>query len=297
MPSRKSRKVLKEVQDEEPELPLCLDRVGVRGVRRRIVTQSPKGPMVFDVTFDAYVDLPASRRGIHMSRNVEAFVEAIDQARARGAPSVEAVLTDACQVLLDKHPYASRAELKVNTTFFYEEDFVRPPSEEAADVAIAVTVHRDGSKQHSVSVSVYGATVCPSAQETFHEIEGTPLNLSPSHSQRAKLTLSAVTKGFFVRVEDLIDAARLSFSAPAASLVKREDEHLIVKRSFERPRLVEDLVRYALHNLYHVLKACNCPKDARLTVEAESLESIHAHNAYAMRATTLEELERESSGK
>ena len=285
---RKSKKVLKEIQDEEPEIPLSIDKVGVRGVRRRIVTQSPKGPLFFDVVLDAYVDLPANRRGIHMSRNIEAFIEAIDQARVKGAPLIENVLEDACLILLEKHPYASKAEIKANTTFFYNEDFAGISSEEAANVSIVVIVDKNGSRHYSISVSVYGMTVCPSAQETYHQIEGTPLHKSPSHSQRAKLTLTVSTKGFFVRIEDLIDAARLAFSAPATSLLKREDEHLLVKKAFEKPRLVEDLVRYALHNVYHILRSNNCPEDTLISVEAESFESIHIHNAYASRTVTLE---------
>jgi len=287
-----------EVQEEEPEVALRINRVGVKGVRKKVTIYTPQGQLQFDVEMDAYVDLPVSRRGIHMSRNIEAFVEAIEQAQKEKPAILEEVLSSGCRRLLQKHPYATRAEMVAKTTYYYEEDFftgVRTP--QAADVVITTMLDRGGRNKRSVSVSILGITVCPSAQAMYSRMEKTRLPHTPSHSQRAKLTVQVSTEGRFVRLEQLIDAARRAFSAPTVSLLKKSQEHLIIRHAFERPRFIEDLVRYALRNVYRVLLGGKYPKNTVLHVEAESYESVHPHNAYASRTATLRELMDEENGK
>lgn len=284
-----------EVQEEKPEVALKINRVGIKGLRRKITIYTPQGPLQFDVEIEAYVDLPNSKRGIHMSRNIEAFVEAIERAQRKRYPLLEDVLWFACRGLLEKHPYAARAEVRAKTTYYYEEDFAGTSAPQAAEVAISATLDRRGRGKRSVSVSVFGMTVCPSAQAMYHKLERTELPHTPSHSQRVKLTVRVTTKERFVRLEQLIDAARKSFSAPAVNLLKKRQEHLLIRRAFKRPRFIEDLVRHALSNVYQVLRSENYPKSTTLYVEAESYESVHPHNAYACRTATLGELARETS--
>jgi GTP cyclohydrolase-4 len=287
-----------EVQEEEPELALRINRVGIRGVRRKVTIYTPKGELQFDVVMDAYVDLPVSKRGIHMSRNIEAFVEAIEQAQRERPAILEEVLSSGCRRLLQKHPYATRAEMIAKTTYYYEEDFTGVNTPQAADVAITTMLDRGGKDKRSVSVSILGITVCPSAQAMYSRMEKTRLPHTPSHSQRAKLTVQVITEGRFVRLEQLIEAARRAFSAPTVSLLKKSQEHLLIRHAFERPRFIEDLVRYALHDVYRMLLADKYPKNTVLHVEAESYESVHPHNAYASRTATLRELmDEEKRGK
>lgn len=279
-----------DIHDEEPEITLKVDRVGVKGVKKKFVTHTPEGRLQYDVVSDAYVDVPRTKRGTHMSRDIEAFVEVMEKARKERAASLEEILHSACRRLLRKHPYASRAEITAKTRYQYEEDFTNLSSSEGADVTITTLLNRKGKNRKSVAVKVPGMTVCPCAQTTYHEVEGGKLSRSPSHTQRVDLSLEATTEERLVRMERLIDAARRAFSAPTVSLLKRSDEYDLIHRAFERPRFIEDLVRHALHNLYHVLLDDGYPEDTSLYVEAESYESIHPHNAYARRRTTLGEL-------
>jgi GTP cyclohydrolase-4 len=53
---------------------------------------------------------------------------------------------------------------------------------------------------------------------------------------------------------------------------------------------VEDVVRDILSNI--LKKYGNLPDDTLLVVRSESEESIHKHNAYAERVTTLAELKK-----
>lgn len=279
-----------EVQEEEPEVALRINRVGIKGVRRKVTIYTPKGELQFDVMMDAYVDLPVSKRGIHMSRNIEAFVEAIEQAQREKPPILEEVLLSGCRRLLQKHLHATRAEMIAKTTYYYEEDFTGVRTPQAADVVITAMLDRGGRDRRSVSVSILGITVCPSAQAMYSKMEKTCLPHTPSHSQRVRLTVQVTTEGRFVRLEQLIDVARRAFSAPTVGLLKKSQEHLLIRHAFERPRFIEDLVRYALYDVYRALISGKYPKNTVLHVEAESYESVHPHNSYASRTATLREL-------
>lgn len=282
-----------EIQEEEPEISLKVNRVGIEGVRKRIVTHSPKGELQFDTTLSAYVDLPKKQRGVHMSRNVEVFQEAIENAREEEIDTLEDVLSEISRNLLEKHDYATHAEVIAKTNFYFEENFSGKKANQAAEVTMTIETDENGKDRRKVAVTIPGMTVCPSAQRTFQELEKTPLSYSPSHSQRATITIEVETNEKFVRLEHLIEAAHNAFSAPSVGLLKREDEHKLVKQAFERPRFIEDLVRHALYNTYQTLVNEGYPDDVILRVNAESFESIHPYNIYAHRNATLKQLKEE----
>jgi len=282
-----------EVQEEEPEIALKVDEIGIKDVKRKILIDSPSGKTHFDTVLDLYVDLPKSQRGVHMSRNFEVFQESIEEAKDEESASLEDLLSRICQNLLEKHEYATQAKIIAKTDYYFKEDFEGKETSQAADVVMRMKVSDSGEDERMTAVTIPGMTVCPSAQKTYHDIEGTPVTQSPSHTQRADLTLRVKTEGKFVRLESLISSARKAFSAPSVSLLKRSEEHELIKRAFERPRFIEDLERHALHNLYHSLIEKGFSKNTEITVEAESYESIHPHNIYARRSTTLGELEEE----
>lgn len=286
-----------EVQEKAPTHTIWIERVGVRGIKRRVTVYSPLGPMTYDVRIDAYVDLPPNRRGVHLSRNIEAFLEAIDEARRGKYKSLEELFKAACNVLLEKHSYAERAEVRGETVYYFEDETFESKVPEAVDVAFKVVVERGGGEFWHVRVSLYGMTVCPSAQVTYSAFEGTDIEKSPSHTQRAKLSLEVKTKGRIARIEWLVQAVRASFSMPAISFLKRYHEHLLVKRAFENPKFVEDIVREALYNIALKLKSERFPLDSEITVEGESYESIHPHNAYAYRRGSLREILEETNYK
>ena len=284
---------LPELQETQPELLLAIDRVGVKGVRRRITIDSPIGPISYDVEVDVYVDLPRDLRGIHMSRNMEVILEAIDEARQGHYVSLEKLFEEVGRKLLTKHSHARRAEIIVRTTYYYEEDINGKKVPEAADVYLSISTWRDGSIEWTVGIELEGMTVCPSAQATYSVMEKTELHKSPSHSQRARLSIKVTTCRRIARIEWLVNAAREAFSSPTYSLLKRADEYSVIKKAFEKPRFVEDLVRYALYNIATKLNIEGFPGSTKIFVEAVSYESIHPYNAYACREAALTEVLKE----
>ena len=281
---------MRDVQNEEPEIPILIERVGVKGVKRKIVIYTPKGQISYDIKLNAFVDLPRNQRGVHMSRNIEVILEAINEASNGKFSTLEELLEAICHKLLEKHSYASKAEVNGQTSYFYKVNIFGNEIYEDADIKLKVSVNRSGSVKWCIGVSVEGLTVCPCAQSVYSELEGIETYKSPSHTQRAKLTINVETAGRVARIEWLIDASRKAFSAPVASLLKREDEYRLIKQAFSNPRFIEDVVRNALYNIAIKLVSEDFPSDTEIIVEGESFESIHPFNAYAYRKAYLKDV-------
>lgn len=91
-----------------------------------------------------------------------------------------------------------------------------------------------------------------------------------------------------VDANHLIDIVEKSFSSPTYSILKRNEEGKIVFNAHKNPKFVEDVVRDILGRI--LKKYCKLPDDVLVIVKSESEESIHKHNAFAERITTLGEL-------
>jgi len=129
----------------------------------------------------------------------------------------------------------------------------------------------------------FGASVSGEGSDLWVAVEVPVTSLCPcskaisahgAHNQRSLVSVRVWFAKFFW-IEDLIALVEESASSELYALLKRPDEKYVTERAYERPRFVEDLVREVGTRLR---------ADANFTrweVEAESFESIHAHNAYA----------------
>jgi len=110
-----------------------------------------------------------------------------------------------------------------------------------------------------------------------------------THNQRNRTSVILdVPEGAGVEADDLIEIVESSLSAPTYALLKRPEEGRLVEAAHRKPRFVEDVVREVLAQILKRYKAL--PDAARVSVKSESEESIHKHNAFAERTTTLGEL-------
>ena len=272
-----------ELQDLRPSIGIDVERVGFRGIRRRVILDTPLGPISLDVSLSLYVDLPGDRRGVHLSRNVEALEEVLS---ATGkARSLEEYLEGIASRLLAKHPYASRAWAVAETVYYVDVEYSGLRSIEPVNVEIEVLLERGGGRRWGVSVEVRGLTVCPSAQETIASLTGLVKGMTPSHMQRVTLKGRVETTGEFVRIEKVARALYRSLSAPAITLLKRNQEAKLIMEALGKPKLVEDVVREAVANIAWELQ--KLPDDTIIEVEALSMESIHPHDLHAYKKVTL----------
>jgi len=134
-------------------------------------------------------------------------------------------------------------------------------------------------------------TACPCAMEVIRKIGNYEKNdLPPTHNQRNITTLMIEVPGENKSVDanDLIDITEQSFSSPTFGILKRKEEGEIVFNAHNNPKFVEDVVRDILSAILKKYK--NLPDDVIVVVKSESEESIHKHNAFAERITTLGEL-------
>lgn len=287
-----------DVQNSKGDSGFMLSRVGVRGVRKpvrilRDIDGNALNGMLF-CNIDVFVDLPAIQKGSHLSRNLEAIKELIDDSASTPITGIENLATDLCNKLLEKHEYASTAEVNIQAEYFKNSTTPngRTTMESYTLYGDAVGIRGEGIRK-TIGVDVIGMTACPCAQQTVTEI----LNCSTewpvmSHNQRNVCSVFMnMDEKSNVEANGLIELIESSFSSPTFEVLKRDDEGAVVINAHSNPKFVEDVVRTVLKKV--VEKYDYLEDDVEIVIRSESEESIHKHNAFAERAATLGELRNE----
>ena len=305
---------LPDTQDDTPQIPIKLTRVGVTGVKKLLqLERTNKRPIILLPTFDAFVDLPGDQKGVHMSRNPEAISEVLESAAKDPTVDIESLCAKIVDKMMTKHEYAKRVEISMTTDFMFmkESPVTKNKTQEMSKLIAKAVGFRDEDGNvnitKSVGAEVIGMTVCPCAQESVRESnknqllefldeETTQKVLDTvtfaSHNQRGVGTLLVeVPEDYKVKAEDLIDIIETSMSSPVCELLKRPDENATVLNAHRNPVFVEDCVRNMMDQI--AARYGNLPNDTLITARQENQESIHRHNAYAEKVTTMGELKAE----
>ena len=305
---------LPDTQDDTPKIPIKLTRVGVTGVKKLLqLERVNKRPIILLPTFDAFVDLPYNQKGVHMSRNPEAISEVLESVSEDNSVGVESLCAKIVEKMMDKHEYAQRVEISMTTDymFMHESPVTKNKTQEMANLkAKAVGIRDDEgnvSIRKSIGAELIGMTVCPCAQESVKESDKNKLLefldeettqkvldtvTFASHNQRGIGTLLIeVPEGWEVKGEDIIDIIEKSMSSPVCELLKRPDENATVMNAHRKPVFVEDCVRNMMEMIAQ--KYADLPDDTLITCRQENQESIHRHNAFAEKVTTMGELKSE----
>ncbi|MBQ8018698.1 MAG: GTP cyclohydrolase I FolE2 [Methanobrevibacter sp.] len=305
---------LPDTQDDAPSVPIKLTRVGVTGVKKLLqLERKNKRPIILLPSFDAFVDLPSNQKGVHMSRNPEAISEVLETVAKDSTVDVESLCAKIVDKMMTKHEYAKRVEISMTTDFMFmkESPVTKNKTQEMAQLkAKAIGLRDDEGNidiRKSIGAELIGMTVCPCAQESVRESDKTKLLefldeetaqkvldtvTFASHNQRGVGTLLIeVPEDKIVKAEDLIDIIETSMSSPVCELLKRPDENATVMNAHRKPVFVEDCVRNMMEKI--VEKYSDFPDDTLITARQENQESIHRHNAYAEKVTTLGELKEE----
>ena len=295
-------------------MPIKLTRVGVTGVKKLLqLKRTNKRPIILVPTFDAFVDLPSDQKGVHMSRNPEAISEVLEDVAKDSTVDVESLCAKIVDRMMTKHEYAKRVEISMTTDFMFmkESPVTKNKTQEMAQLKAKAIGLRDEDGnvdiRKSIGAELIGMTVCPCAQESVRESDKTKLLefldeettqkvldtvTFASHNQRGVGTLLIeVPEDKYVKAEDLIDIIETSMSSPVCELLKRPDENATVMNAHRKPVFVEDCVRNMMEKI--VQKYADFPDDTLITARQENQESIHRHNAYAEKVTTLGELKAE----
>ncbi len=284
----------KDVQSQSPPVTSHLDRVGITNVVRPIEV-SRKKTITLIPTFRVFVDLPPSRKGSDLSRDIEALEDVVEgevEGRSKGIEYVAELIVNR---LLERHPYATYAEAHLTADYFLERSNPKGRKTVEKYTIMGIAKKRAGEEvQRYIGVVATGISVCPSAMTTVSRLVGRASEDPPfiSHNQRNDVTIiMQVPNGTDVEVDELIDIAEMSMSAPTYELLKREEEGLLVLNAHKNPKFVEDVVRDVVKNLVNKFK--DFPDYTEIEVRSESYETIHKHNAYAEKRGKLGDFKKE----
>ena len=247
------------IQDSHDDREIPLDRVGVTDLVYPVtVPDRALGSREATATVNLFVGLPQESRGAHMSRLVEVF-------HGHEGPltpeNTEKLLTDLKEVL-----GAPSAHVDLSYTAFVERK--APVSGAASLLACPVNIEATLDETFDLVLTVEAPvfSVCPCSKQATG---------GAAHSQRGHVAVSVRYDGRFW-VEELVDIIEDGGSGPVFPLLKADDERAVIERAHENPVFVEDLVRNVAERL---------DSDVRVRwyrVEAENLDSVHDHNAYAL---------------
>lgn len=259
---------LPDVQNQPDGRGIALDRVGVTGLYYPLtIREKAGGRQSITARLDILVGLHEQQRGAHLS----GLVEALHRYRERLFSMDDLVgLVREVRAHQDSRGLAfESAEVSIRFKYFVPKAAPASgaPSLMAYDCGFDVSLDHPGCK--SVIVKVPVSTVCPCSLE---------ISDIGAHNQRAHVSVQVWQKledDRFVWLEDLIAIVETSASGDMHSVLKRSDEKVLTERMFRTPRFVEDVVREVVVGLRQSVR------HIRYRVCCESLESIHAHNAYA----------------
>ena len=250
---------MEDVQSHAPLVALNIDRVGVRELRLPLLVRDrTKGTQQTVASVDLGVDLPSAFKGTHMSR----FVETLEEWNAEiSYQSVRRLLLDIKQRLEARRAYA-----RFCFPYFIKKSASALGISALISYQCRLTGELDDEGQHfCLEVDVPVMTVCPCSKAISDE---------GAHSQRAMVRMNLRMK-VFSWLEDFIDIAEASGSSAVYTLLKREDEKFVTEQAFAHPTFVEDVVRNVAQRLSEHGQV------EWFSVEVESMESIHNHNAFA----------------
>jgi GTP cyclohydrolase IV len=255
-----------DTQDTRPTVMKGLHRVGITNLRTMIQTIWKGKNYYFTPTIEITIDLKRDRKGVHMSRLVEATAEAVEEETQKPQASIEEIEKHILDGLQRRHPFR-RGEIKMETDMMLLKKTPISDRKTQESHKIEVTVIKEGENyKKKLKVTVLGNTVCPHSMATA----GRP------HIQRAIGELEIETKySDTVELEDMVECVEKSFSSEVYTLLKTEDEKYVVGKMFDNPKFVEDVAREMLQNAKKKFKK------GRIHSKAISNESIHRHDVIA----------------
>lgn len=256
-----------DVQNHHDDRNIPIEQVGVSDLRYPIIVLDRKNDKQQTVANIAMsVNLPHSFKGTHMSR----FVEILN--RHRGGITMRTlpdILHD-----LKRHLRSESARLELSFPYFLEREAPVSRAKSLMEYQCTFIGESNGSGDDLVfGVKVPVTSLCPCSKA---------MSDGGAHNQRGYVTIDVRAardrrgKRHLVWIEELIEVAEQSASAPVYALLKRSDEKYVTDQAYANPVFVEDIVR----NVAFRLKSD--PRIAWYRVKSVNHESIHNHCAFAV---------------
>lgn len=281
-------KELPDVQSMGDFRGIELQLAGVRDLRLPLAMDFGDGKSQrVDATIALGVNVPSCSRGTHMSRLVEVWLKhsypgneqdcllspvciSSIQPLAIGSP-LNAILLETCRSLESTYAYS-----KVDFIYYLEH---RAPvtgvsAPLAIDCSYSAWIKIAGLSaicEQMVTVKIPVSTLCPCSKAISNH---------GAHNQRAILSASIKLKDLEnlsnpIQLGKIISLLEDCASCRVFTVLKRLDEKCVTEVQSENAKFVEDVARDAVFALRSVVQIKG------FSVDVLSLESIHAHNAWA----------------
>jgi GTP cyclohydrolase-4 len=301
-------------QEEEPDIKLSIDRVGVSRVKRIVRLDVDGRETAFNCEFSMVADLSPERAGVHMSRFSELLEETLLEVLARsGAGRIEDVAAQVAREIIDSQK-AIRADVRLRADFGLERWTPVSGKRSEETYTLVAIAHADAAGTRRVAgVEAEGMTACPCAQLMVREHSlrelmeagfsendaARALDALPvaTHNQRGRGSIligSADGRDAEISAADLVEIVENSMSSETYDLLKRPDEFFIVNKAHHNPKFVEDVVRGIMARALDVY--ADFSDDTFVQASQVNYESIHKHDAFAEASGTFGELRRELGG-
>lgn len=249
---------MRDIQSEEDNREIPLEKVGVKKVKYPVTVLDKNNKFQSTTaTVDLFVNLPHHFKGTHMSRFIEVFHKYHEDISRQH-------FIDMLEEIREKLN-AEKAYGSISFPYFIEKK--APVSNAAGIMQYLCSYEAEVSSENNnfyLTIEVPVASLCPCSKA---------ISEYGAHNQRGIVRVKLLYSSFFW-IEDIIKLIEDCSSTALYSVLKRRDEKFVTERAYENPRFVEDLVR----EVYLKLKNLDF---SWFSVEAETEESIHNHNAYA----------------
>lgn len=249
---------MQDVQNQKDERNIYLNEVGIRNPHYPIQIKNGEGHWIpVTARVSMFADLEGEQRGVHMSR----FVEILENNQRMDLEHMQRILEEICA-----RAEAHSSFIRVAFEYFVWKKSPRTGLESYLNVDVEYYASLRGDElEFELTVRTPVMTLCPCSKE---------ISDFSAHNQRAFITITAATDRF-IWIEDLVHIAEESASSPVYSLLKRPDEKYITEQAYDNPMFVEDVAREVKLLMDETFMI------PEYTIEVESEESIHNHEAYA----------------
>ena len=252
---------MKDVQNQKDTRNIYLHQVGVRELKYPVMIRNGEGEY-FSVpaNISLSADLEGDQKGTHMSR----FVEVLTHYNQMDLKNIR-LLLEAIRERLE----ARNSFCRFNFDYFILKK--SPVTGRESYLAVEVEYRgalRDDELDFEMTVRTPVTTLCPCSKE---------ISDYSAHNQRAIVSITLRTNQY-IWIEDVSRVAEMAASCPLYSLLKRPDEKYVTEFAYDHPKFVEDVARDAKMMIDEMEEMEGVQS---YVIEAESLESIHNHSAYA----------------
>jgi len=298
-------KMVPDVQKRWPDIRLPLTKVGVNNVRKLLkIPREGKRPIILLSIFDCFVDLPYSQKGTHMSRNLEAINEILEEIVRKPVYDLEDLCEDIAKEIMKRHEYATKCEVGMESRYMIPgetpsgkstQDFVKI----AARARASRNEKPEGSKGPEVSKRPQIPKRPKIEREIGAEIKGVIMHPLQKEKrgciQRALVSLHVqVPETHNVRIDRIVDVLEKSVSTKTYGFLSENDEREVILEASTRPKsvnkVVEDILKEAARTFVDI------PDDMKVISKCIMLETLLTYDTFAERSMTLGEIRRNQGG-